>query len=292
LQASLPQESTRNRACVVCRAADAREPFHEGLQRCRACGYVSADLSLTDEELSRLYDRGFFHEGDFADYAADREYHTRNFRLRRRVLRRFLDPARHRRLLEIGSAYGFFLDVVRRDFERVLGIDLTDEGVRHTRDALGLDAVQDDFLRHDFAGERFDVTCMWDTIEHVRRPDLYLEKIAALTEPGALLALTTGDIDSLNARLRGRRWRLIMLPAHLHYFSARTITRLLERHGFEVVHLEHCGYYRSALHMAYAVLAVRHGRRELFERLRRTRLLNWGFYLNLYDIMYVVARKR
>ena len=60
---------------------------------------------------------------------------------------------------------------------------------------------------------------MWDTIEHLKRPDLFVQKAAADLRPGGLIALTTGDIGSLNARLRGARWRMIHPPTHLHYFS-------------------------------------------------------------------------
>jgi hypothetical protein len=277
--------------CLICRGTDT-EPLYKGLRRCRACHYIFADLTLTDDELARLYDHSLFKGGEFFDYAADRAYFTKNFRLRYKVLRRYIDKSRHQRLLEIGSAYGFFLDVVRADFREVLGIDITDEGVRYTREQLRLPAVQGDFLRHDFGARKFDVVCMWDTIEHVRRPDLYVARAAALTEPGALLALTTGDIGSPLARLRGARWRMIIPPVHAHYFTRATLGRLLDAHGFEIVYDRYCGFWRSAANVAYIILALRHKRPELFKRLERSGLLNWGFYLNVYDIMYVIARKR
>ena len=280
-----------NQFCIVCRGTLIK-PLYKGILQCQACSYVFADLNLTDDELAKLYDHNFFNEGEFIDYAADQKYFTKNFRLRHQVLQRFLDAARHERLLEIGSAYGFFLDVVRDDFRQVQGIDLTDEGVLYTREQLGLPAVQGDFLKYDFGNERFDVVCMWDTIEHVRRPDLYLQRISDYTEPGALLAITTGDIGSLNARLRGEQWRMIIPPVHAHYFSSETLTRLLNAHGFDVIYNRYCGFYRSVNNVAYIILALRHGKHKLFERLRKTGLLDWGFYLNMYDIMYVIARKR
>ena len=277
--------------CVVC-GATSSTPLYKSLLRCERCGHVFADISLTDEELAALYSRSFFTEGDFIDYPGDEKFFTKNFRARRQVLRRFVKPEQHERLLEIGSAYGFFLDVVRNDFRSVEGIDITDEGVRHARESLKLAVVQGDFLQHDYGDRVFDVVCMWDTIEHLRRPDLYVSKIAAHTEPGALLALTTGDVTSLNARLRGANWRLIIPPAHLHYFSTRTLTSMLDAYGFDVIYHRYCGFHRSVRNMAYIVLASRHNKRALFDKLDRTGFLNWGFSLNLYDIMYVIARKR
>jgi len=133
---------------------------------------------------------------------------------------------------------------------------------------------------------------MWDTIEHLRAPNLYVEKIAQHTDQGALLAVTTADVASLNARVRGARWRMIHPPTHLHYFSSATLARLLERHGFEVIYNRYCGFYRSLGNVAYNILVLRQQKPGLFKQLERTGLTKFGFYLNLYDIMYVIARRR
>ena len=278
--------------CIICGSTDAAAPLYRGILRCGACGYISADMRLTDDELFALYNEEFFTDAEWSDYAGEEKFIRRNFRLRLKELKKFLDPARHRRLLEIGSAYGFFLDEARHEFAHVEGIDLTAAGVAHTRTQLKLSAVQADFLAHDYGAQKFDVVCLWDTIEHLRAPHLYVEKIARLTEPGALLAITTADADSLNARLRKERWRMIHPPTHLHYFSARTLARLLERHGFEVAYNRYCGLYRSLGYTAYNVLVVHRQKPHLFRQLERTGLTKLGFYLNLYDIMYVIARRR
>jgi SAM-dependent methyltransferase len=259
--------------------------------RCGDCGYVFADTSLTDEELTELYREEFFTGGAFSDYPSDEKYFRKNFRARFKTLSAFLDDSRHRHLLEIGSAYGFFLDEVRERFESVRGIDITDGGVRYARERFGLDVIQADFLAHDFGAKKFDVVCMWDTIEHLRAPHLFVEKIAAQTEKGALLALTTGDIESVNARLRGSRWRLF-IPSHLHYFSRRTIALMLDRYGFDVIYNRYCGFYRSFDNVAHNVLLLRHNSPRLYRLLQRTGLTRHGFYLNLYDAMYVIARRR
>jgi len=289
-QPATARDATANH-CLVCEAQDAA-PLYPGILRCRACGYVFADMRLTDEELFKLYNEEFFTGAEFSDYAADAKFFRKNFVLRLRELKKFLDPACHQKLLEIGCAYGFFLDVARDEFAQVQGIDITDAGVRYAREELKLDVVQADFLAHDYGAEKFDVVCMWDTIEHLREPRRYVEKIAAHTAPGALLALTTGDIESANARLRRDRWRLIHPPTHLHYFSSKSIARLLDAHGFDLVYNRYCGFYRSIGNMAYNVLVLRQQKPQLYWPLERLGIGGLGFYLNLYDIMYVIARRR
>jgi SAM-dependent methyltransferase len=287
-----PSQEPKSNQCIVCGVTQSATPLYPGIVRCRECGYTYADLHLTDKELLALYNEQFFTGAEFSDYTADEPFLRKNLRLRFKELIKFRDPLRHRKLLEIGSAYGFFLDEVRNHFESVHGIDITDAGVRHARESLKLDVIQADFLRHNYGDQRFDVVCMWDTIEHLRTPQEYIKKIAQLTEPGALLAITTADIGSWNARLRGRRWRMIHPPTHLHYFSGSTLPLLLDRHGFDVVYKRYCGFHRSLENIAYNILVLRQQKPGLFSPIKKTGLSRFGFYLNLYDIMFVIARRR
>ncbi len=254
---------------------------------------MSADFRVPDDEYRALYAREYFFGSEYRDYVADQRVHQRNFRLRLEVLDRFLDPARHRHLLEIGSAFGFFLEVARERFETVRGLDVSVEGTAFAR-ARGLDVLDPglDFLAAALPAPRPDVVCLWDVLEHLREPHLYLERIAAEVSPGGLVALTTGDVGSVNARVRGRRWRLLHPPTHLHYFSRSTIAAMLDKYGFDVLYNRHCGFYRSVDGMAWGVLGLRAGMPSLHRSLQRVGLLRWDLYLNLFDIMYVIARKR
>jgi SAM-dependent methyltransferase len=276
-------------ACLVCGGAYGRSPL-PGLLQCARCGFISADVELSDAEIRGLYAEDYFKGAEYLDYVADRATIQKHFRARlRRLLRYVPDPA-NRRLFEIGAAYGFFLDVARERFQHVSGIDISADAVRYAREELGLAVEAGDFLDHPVAGG-LDVVCLWDTIEHLQHPDRYVEKIAAEMAPGGVIAVTTGDISSRVARWRGAKWRQIHPPTHLHYFSRQSLTRLLERCGFSVSYIGYDGGYRSADMMAYILLAIKRDRADLYRVLKRTGLLNWTLYLNLYDIMYVIARR-
>lgn len=280
-----------NTRCVLC-DCDRLDPYCPGILRCHNCRLVFADAKLTDQELVGLYSHEYFCGDEYGDYLADRLVHTKNFRLRLNVLERFLEPSRHRSLLEIGSAYGFFLDLVRNRFDSVAGIDITREGVQFAREQLGLEAIEGDFLNQDFGSRTFDVVCMWDVVEHLRAPHLYLEKISALSAPGSLIALTTGDVESLNARLRKEKWRLIHPPTHLYYFSRKTIVALFEKYGYEVVYSRHCGVYRSLDNIVWTVVEAKGRVPGLYRAMKKSGILDWSVYLNLFDILYVIGRKK
>jgi 2-polyprenyl-3-methyl-5-hydroxy-6-metoxy-1,4-benzoquinol methylase len=277
------------KTCLVCggRYGASRLP---GLLQCQSCGFITANLRLSQEELERLYSTAYFTGEEYNDYLGDRTLIERHFRERLRVLARHVDAPQTATLFEVGCAYGFFLHVAQRGFKSVSGVDISTDAVTYAREQLHLDAVTGDFAT--LAVRRpVDVVCMWDTIEHLADPDVYVRKAAEILRPGGHLAITTGDIGSLVARWRGSKWRQIHPPTHLHYFSRSTLTQLLEREGFRVRYVRHDGMYRSVETMAYIMLAVKHRQRKLFNVLKRTGLMNWSLYLNLFDILFVIAQK-
>lgn len=277
--------------CIVCHHLDVK-PKYSGLVQCNNCRHIFSDVNVDDKEIFDLYKNSYFFGEEYKDYLADKTVIQKNFKLRLKTLEKFLDPQRHQNLLEIGCAFGFFLEMVRSRFNTVLGIDISDEGIAYSKKELGLNAVRDDFLKHDFHHDKFDVICLWDTIEHLKSPQLYLEKASRLMDKGGLIAITTGDIGSLNARMKKDKWRLIHPPTHIHYFSKKTLGKILDHYGFDVIYNRPCGFYRSVDLAAHRLLVLNNLAPKLYDFFKKIRLTQVVFYLNLYDIRYVIARKR
>lgn len=171
------------------------------------------------------------------------------------------------------------------------GIDISREAAAYARETVGVPVAAGDFLEYPIE-DPLDAVCMWDTIEHLAQPALYVEKAAAHLRPGGVLAITTGDIGSLLARWRKGKWRQIHPPSHLHYFSGKTLRLLLEKHGLEVCYSGYAGSYRSADTVAYTLLSLRREQAGLYRKLKSAGLLNWSFYSNFFDTLYVIAKRR
>ena len=279
--------------CSVCGSTQPAAPTFARLSRCASCGFVyydhSADPSL---DFAALYGDEYFTGFEYFDYLGQEH-------ALRRSLRRHLEQmGRHCQLggslLEVGCAYGFFLDEARRFFEVVKGIDIAENAVAYARDVLRTDARVANFTSIDLGSEMFDVVCMWDTIEHVPAPDRFVAKAFEVLRPGGHLFITTGDIDSVVAKLQGPRWRQIHPPTHLSYFSRRTLTRMLEEGGFEVTAVETAPYYHT-LQNILATLRLRGGAagRVAGVVLDRapTRLRQLGGWIDLRDIIFVAASR-
>jgi SAM-dependent methyltransferase len=245
---------------------------------------------LSPEDQAELYGEDYFRGAEYRDYLADRSAHEANFRGRIRQLTPWLP--RDRRLFEIGCSYGLFLNLARAHWS-VRGCDIAREPCRYAVEQLGVDVRHGDFLDSALEPGEVDAFCMWDTIEHLDDPAAYLAEIARVLPNGGLLAVTTGDIGSLLARVQGPRWRQIHPPTHLWYFSRETLGRALAKFELEVVWCRRVGVARSIGQTVYSLTSLNRARPSLLHVVcERTGIGRKTFSLNTRDLIYVIAKRR
>ena len=279
--------------CEVCTQTKATPIFMKhGYQfvRCAGCGHVFVAAHIDNDALSRIYAEEFFRGRAYSDYVADEVLHRKNF-ARHVQLLRSLKPSG--RCFEIGCAYGFFLDLARRYWD-VEGVEINADAVAYARERFGLNVHLGDLLDLKTRQRAYDIVAMWDTIEHLREPAAYVRRVAEMLKPGGVLALTTGDVSSITARLQRRGWRLYYPPEHLHYFSRATISRLLTSFGFNILRIRNVGFHRSLDVMLFRLLYDRKPRafRVMYSLAKSVGMTRLSVYLNLFDIMLVVAQKK
>lgn len=276
--------------CPVCGSANPR-PIYRGLVRCTECTFVWADQSLNAGELRDIYGQRYFLGGEYSDYLAEEQILKINFRVILRHLQRHL-PSRPQRLalLEIGSAYGFFLDLAQKTFD-VTGIELNPQAASFAVQR-GHHVLAGDFLDITLPEGAYDLVVCLATLEHLQYPNRYVAKIARSLKPGGLFYYSTCDIDSWFARLSGPRWRMVHPPTHLSYFSTNTLSRLLNRFGLTVIEWKRFWQFRSVgtgIHAITQRSAHLAGVYRLFDQFGVTR---WTFAFNFGDLIFGVARKQ
>jgi hypothetical protein len=67
---------------------------------------------------------------------------------------------------------------------------------------------------------------------------------------------------------------------------------MLDDLGFDVIYNTHCGFYRSFDNVFHNLFVLRGRLPFLYTVMQKSGLARQFFYLNLYDIMYVIAKKR
>lgn len=274
-----------------CRSCGETKPIVERYQKwgfriaeCSECSLGFVCDSSTFEPQS-YYTRDYFeggHTDGYSSYSRSKGVLEREFSRTLSYLSKFISG--HSSLLEIGCAYGFFLQEAAKRFDCV-GIDISEHAVLKCR-KKNLTAYCGTIgsVKLD---QEFDIVAMFDCIEHLETPESDLRVIHDHLNENGVLILTTGDWKSLYARLAGKRWRLMTPPQHLFYFSPRSISTLLNRVGFEVLAIDRPWKMVPVGLMLYQLMrrtGVNIALSTLFDRA--------ALPMNLYDAIRVVAKKR
>jgi ubiquinone/menaquinone biosynthesis C-methylase UbiE len=191
--------------------------------------------SLT-ADTKQFYDEDYFHGRIYADYSAERDYRLRLFEQKLSLVRKYA-PERGR-LLDVGCAAGYFLEVAKERGYEVYGVEISDYIAERIDKSLKSRVFVGQLEEAGFQENSFDVVTMWDVLEHMPNPLQTLRETSRVLKPGGMMFVETINTACLNSRLLGDRWPLYRPPFHLFYFSIRTLTELIDKSGLEVVAVE------------------------------------------------------
>lgn len=93
-----------------------------------------------------------------------------------------------------------------------------------------------DFIDNVHSRKQFDVITCLNVIEHVKNPDEFLYSIDSILKSGGLLIISTGDINSLTAKIAGSRWAYFSYPEHCCFFSRKAIEDyLVDKYNYRLL---------------------------------------------------------
>ncbi len=224
--------------CPLCGGDDPRPSRYRfaphAVVRCRRCGLWYLAPRLAEDAMRQSYVDDSYFEGAGAGYSS---YLAQEATLRH-TFRRFLGELDRRgmtggRLLEVGCAYGFFLDEAAGHFTARVGTEFSAraadraEGRDHRILLGGLEQLAPD--------ERFETAAAIHVIEHVYEPVTFLARLREHLVPGGWAVLATPDMGAFWRPLMGRRWTFFKIPEHVTYFDRSTLRRLFAAAGYRDV---------------------------------------------------------
>jgi SAM-dependent methyltransferase len=163
------------------------------------------------------------------------------------------------RVLDIGCAGGAYLQAAGAYGYRAVGLEpslFLTESCRKR----GLQVMQGTLESYQ-RSDKFDLVSLWDVLEHVTDPSDVLNKCRSLLREKGVLLVNYPDVGTWSARLAGRSFWWF-LSVHLHYFDRRTIRRILEKQGYEILsmrrHIQRleCGYLLDVARIYNAPVAA------------------------------------
>lgn len=258
---------------------------HAQIVVCRRCGHVYANPRWSGDEILEAYTA--VTDQTYVQERAGREL---TFQKHLRAMEKRVGQANGRSLLDVGAYIGVFVDTACQAGWQACGVEPSEWAARVAQQQ-GLNVIHGTQDAPELAGQQFDVVTMWDVIEHVADPSGEIRKAYHLLKPGGWVVIHTMDISSLIAKLMGARWPWLM-DMHIHYFSQKTLGKMLEENGFEVVWSGAEGRYLRLNYFVSRVVALNRPLGQLAGWLvHGLRLGHVAIPLNFGDLFTVYARK-
>lgn len=196
--------------------------------QCTSCSLGFQYPQPTKEQIKKYYQQSVYpqvwgnHQGSFGQMK----------RITYRWIFDHLEKGGGRKLLDVGTGYGFcLLEAQKRGYQPV-GIEPSPQLSKISHRA-GIKIINDFFENIHLNKKSFFVVSQFDTIEHILNPWQMLKKAVTLIAPGGFLVITTPDITSFSARLMGKLW-FHLKDEHYYYFSPDILAKLLEKEGLTV----------------------------------------------------------
>jgi len=204
--------------------------------------------------------------GVYQEYVRARELKYATFRTRVALIRHH---ALSGRLLDVGCACGYFIDVALQAGYDAYGIEFSAEAISQASSEARRRIFQGNVDQLQAGpGEQFDIITAFDIIEHSLAPLQLLSQLYTLLRPGGCLVLTTPDSRHVLRFLMGERWPMLQPLQHIFLFSRQSLRLALEQVGLRVVTMQRATKcltldylagqiedHNSSLHRVYCTLS-------------------------------------
>jgi 2-polyprenyl-3-methyl-5-hydroxy-6-metoxy-1,4-benzoquinol methylase len=204
--------------------------------------------------------------GVYKNYASARELKAATARPRLETIKTLTQG---RRLLDVGCAAGFFLEVAAEQGFDVRGVEFSTVAISLARPDMRERIVCGDvnaLLRQEAA--KFDVVTAFDIIEHVQDPAKFLSEIREILVPGGILALSTPDTGHFLRHVMGSRWPMLQPMQHTVLFSRSGLRTLLESCGYGEVVVETARKVLTISYLAEQLAATNPALHKAYRRFR------------------------
>jgi len=150
-----------------------------------------------------------------------------------RAARCYLPYKRKGLLLDVGCGFGSFLEAAKSVGWSACGVEVAFAPASIA--ARYHDVFYGYLSDAPYEPDSFDVIRLNNVLEHVASPRALLQEIRRLIRPGGLFFISTPNVTSFTAALKGMKWRYVQGESHIYLFDLRTMERLLENAEFKVV---------------------------------------------------------
>lgn len=240
-----------NKKCKICGSSNLSKKYkvdNYNYLICNDCKIVFLDQNFTKDDISKIYnDKKYLSENykfcikesKLNSYFAmeDRlRIHSKRTQDEIRKTLKINNIKIGSKLLDVGCAAGFFLDVARANGYEPFGIEISDEGANHARNNYNIEIISKDLLKlDDNYNNFFDMVTMFDVLEHLDEPTASLKKVYEILKSGRVLVVEVPNIKTIDTFSYRNLVSILQPPHHLFLFNPNNLRLILEKNGFKII---------------------------------------------------------
>ncbi|TAL60212.1 MAG: class I SAM-dependent methyltransferase [Bacteroidetes bacterium] len=218
--------------------------YQEGKVRvidCKSCGFAHVNPLPSLNELNDFYEKRFYKDvktSYFSDYERDHDWWALNYEDILKTFKKLSSSkSSGKKLLDIGSGPGLFLDVARKNGLEATGIEPSKDAFEYSRNKYKCKVLNTTLEELDSSKEKFDFIHSSLVLEHILDPQGFLKKSTSMLKKGGLMCVIVPNdftiIQKINVILGRRMWWVSPFE-HLNYFNQKSLRKLFDRSGFKV----------------------------------------------------------
>lgn len=208
--------------------------------KCKKCGF--GQTNVTDDDVKNFYDASYFF-GDKATYSQMQEGELDE--VGKAWVDDYIDSS-NLNLLEIGpgpstAIFKYLTSTQKKIHYEVVEISSDASSIISNRGIVAhVGKVYDEKILKTIE-DRFDCVIATEVIEHDLNPRAFIQGIYKALRMNGTAYLTTGNFDGLYARIKGLRWYYLDPPAHVVFYTPKSIELLFLEAGFRQVKIDTTG---------------------------------------------------
>ncbi len=267
------------------------------IYRCPTCSFAQTDLAKNYTTFVKdHYSKGYF-LGDptrsaYANYERDKPVIVRNMK---KFLTHIQQHKQKGKLLDVGCAYGYFVELARAQGFDAYGFDPSTYAASQAKKLNGPNRIKVGTITEvEYPNKQFDVITLFDVFEHLQDPIGDIARLKRWLKDDGIIVIATGNTQSAAAKIFGRRWTFYIPPQHLSFFTKDNMKTFLSAQSLRSVEWFGIGKWLSLgyiLHLGKTtgesiVAAIAH------RLLGQTIVSRLPLYIPMMDNMVVVAQKK
>ena len=221
--------------CILCGPTNPAVVFEENGYRgmkCSICHLISTLPRPAFSEMLQRYadDRATVHATSLVGDETSKRWQARH------TLSIIKNHKRHGSILEIGAGAGYFLDEARRQGYEVYGIEVNRIEADFINRVLGIVCDTQPLDKSSFEGKTFDIVYHCNVLSHFYNPVAEFHRAREKMNDGGLIVFETGNLGDVAKRYY-HLFSTFECPDHLYFFGEKSLIRLLQSTGFELVRM-------------------------------------------------------